>query len=128
MHSDTNGQNAGAATQTPSQRHTQAPATSPTQPTKRGGKKPTAVGNAAKQKSTTKGTEHAALAEEQRKSSAAQTAVEDLQQRLAAVEAALTEERQKSSEAQRVFAGQRRVDGTSQADPRHRRGKRRHIL
>ncbi len=60
-------------------------------------------------KSTPKGTEHAALKEEQRKAAAAQAAVEDLQRRLAVVEAALAEERQKAAEAQQALTEQQRA-------------------
>jgi hypothetical protein len=74
-----------------------------------GNKKPASVGNASKQKSTPKGTEHAALEKEQCKAAAAQAAVEDLQRRLAAVEAALAEERRKADEAQQALAQQRRA-------------------
>ena len=60
-------------------------------------------------KSTPKGTEHAALKEEQRKAAAAQAAVEDLQRRLAVVEATLAEERQKAAEAQQALTEQQRA-------------------
>src|SRR6266571_5199096 len=63
-------------------------------------------------KSTPKGTEHAALKEEQRKAAAAQAAVEDLQRRLAVVEAALAEERQKAAEAQQALVQQRQAAET----------------
>ena len=68
-------------------------------------------------KSTPKGTEHAALKEEQRKAAAAQAAVEDLQRRLAAVEAALAEERRKAEEAQQALAQQRQVAVTRTETP-----------
>src|SRR6266566_2631153 len=93
MHTETGGQNGGSAA-TPSQ-------------TKPGRKKPTSAGSASKRKSASKGTEHAALEEEQRKAAAAQAAVEDLQRRLAAVEAALAEERQKAAAAEQALAAQR---------------------
>ncbi len=60
-------------------------------------------------KSTPKGTEHAALKEEQRKAAAAQAAVEDLQRRLTVVEATLAEERQKAAEAQQALTEQQRA-------------------
>src|SRR6266852_7232424 len=95
IHTETDDQNGGTAATPP-----------PTKPTKPGGKKPAPAGNASKQKSTTKGTAHAALEKEQRKAAAAQAAVEDLQRRLAAVEAALAEERQKATEAQNELTAQ----------------------
>ena len=82
IHTETDSQHGGTAATPP-----------PTKPTKTGGKKPASAGNASKQKSTIKGTEHAALEEEQRKAAVAQASVEDLQRRLAAVEEALAEER-----------------------------------
>jgi hypothetical protein len=83
IHEETDGQNGGTA------------ATSAD--TKSKVTKPAPVGNASKQKSTTKRTEQSALKKEQRKAAAAQAAVEDLQRRLAAVEEALAEERQKAA-------------------------------
>src|SRR6266851_1963951 len=96
IHTETDSQHGGTAATPP-----------PTKATKAGGKKPASAGNASKQKSTIKGTEHTALEEEQRKAAAAQAAVEDLQQRLAAVESALAEERQKAAAAQQALAEQR---------------------
>jgi polyhydroxyalkanoate synthase len=101
IHTETGSQHGGTAATPP-----------PTKPTKTGGKKPASPGNASKQKSAIKGTEHAALEEEQRKAAAAQAAVEDLQRRLAAVEEALVEERQKAAEAQGALAEQQRAAHT----------------
>ncbi|HET8851922.1 MAG TPA: alpha/beta fold hydrolase, partial [Ktedonobacteraceae bacterium] len=83
--------------------------TAPPPHEKPGSKKPASAGSASKPKSTPKGTEHAALKEEQRKAAQAQAAVEDLQRRLAAVESALAEERQKAAEAQQALTEQRRA-------------------
>ena len=98
MHTETDGKNGGVAAR-PS-------------PTKPGGKKPASAGNASRQKRATRGTEHAAIEEAQRKAATAQAAVEDLQRRLAAVEAALAEERQKAAAAQQALAEQRRAATT----------------
>jgi len=98
IHTEAGGQNAGSAA-TPPQ-------------TKPGRKKPTSAGSASKRKSASKGTEHAALEEEQRKAATAQAAVEDLQRRLAAVEAALAEERQKAAAAEQALAEQRSTAAT----------------
>jgi polyhydroxyalkanoate synthase len=98
MHTATDGQHGGTA---------------PTPPdTRSEGPKPASVGNAPKQKRTSKRTEQTALQKEQRKAAAAQAAVEDLQRRLAAVEAALIEERQKAAEAQGALAEQQRAAHT----------------
>src|SRR5713226_3748548 len=96
IHTETDSQHGGTAATPP-----------PTKPTKTGGKKPAPAGNASKQESTSKGTEHTALEEEQRKAAAAQAAVEDLQRRLAVAEAALAEERQKAAAAQQALEVQR---------------------
>ncbi len=104
-------------TETDSQHGETAATPPPTKPTKAGGKKPASAGNASKQKSTSKGTEHAALEEEQRKAAAAQAAVEDLQRRLAAVESALAEERQKAAAAQQALAEQRSAAETHPETP-----------
>ena len=77
--------------------------------TKPKGTKPAPLGNASKQKSTTKRTEQTALQKEQRKTAAAQAAVEDLRRQLAAVEAALAEERRKAEEAQQALVQQRQA-------------------
>ncbi len=95
IHTETDGQNGEIAATPPHE--------------KPGSKKPASAGNASKQKSTPKGTAHAALEKEQRKAAAAQAAVEDLQRRLAVVEAALVEERQKAAEAQQALTEQRRA-------------------
>jgi polyhydroxyalkanoate synthase len=97
LHTETGAQNSGPAAMPPQ--------------TRPGRKKPTSAGNASKRKSASKGTEHAALEEEQRKAATAQAAVEDLQRRLAAVEAALAEERQKAAAAQ-ALAEQRSTAAT----------------
>ena len=65
------------------------------------GKKPASTSSASKQKISASGTAKAVLEEEKRKTAAAQTAVEELQHRLAAVEATLAEERRKTAVAQR---------------------------
>src|SRR5260370_2383683 len=96
IHTETDSQQGGTAATPP-----------PTKATRGGRKNPASAGNASKQKSTSKGTEHAALEEEQRKAAAAQAAVEDLQRQLATVESALAEERQKAAAAQQALAEQR---------------------
>ena len=93
IHTETDDQNGGT--------------TAPLPHEKPGSKKPASAGDASKQKSTPKGTEHAALKEEQRKAAQAQAALEDMQRRLAVVEAALAEERQKAAKAQQALTEQR---------------------
>ena len=98
IHTEAGGQN-GESAATPPQ-------------TKPGRKKPTSPGSASKRKSASKGTDHAALEEEQRKAAAAQAAVEDLQRRLAAVDSALAEERLKAAAAEQALTEQRSTAAT----------------
>ncbi len=69
----------------------------PTEPAKTSRKKKTTASNTSRRKSANQGTAQAALAEERRRTEAAETALAELQSRLAAVEAALAEEKHKKT-------------------------------
>jgi polyhydroxyalkanoate synthase len=84
--------------------------------TKPGGKKSASTHSVSKQKSSSTGTEQAALEEERRKAAQAQTALKDMQRQLAAIEAALAEEKRKADEAQQALAEEKRkADEAQQA-------------
>ena len=85
--------------------------------TKSGAKKSDSTHNVSSKKSSTTGTTQAALREERRKAAEAQSALEDMQRRLDAVEAALTEERRKVDEAQQALAQQLQATETRAETP-----------
>src|SRR5437870_3765680 len=80
--------------------------------TKSGAKKSDSTHNVSSKKSSTTGTAQAALREERRKAAEAQSALEDMQCRLDAIEAALADERRKADEAQQALAQQRQAAET----------------